>query len=170
MSASGEKRRNKDGGRNDWQTPQELFDLLDVEFCFTHDTATPADNPLSRSENHLVPFTEEDNAFTKDLYGWTAYCNPPYGRGIGEWVELWKKWRGQGSTVVALVPAAPDTEWWKNAYENASEIRLLSGRVKFINPETGKPDGSNTTGSTVFVFTQTVRPKTCYLWDWRTYL
>jgi hypothetical protein len=53
------------------------------------------------------------------------------------------------------------------AYANAAEVRLLSGRVKFINPETGNPDGSNTTGSTVFVFKETSKPRLVYLWDWK---
>lgn len=72
--------------------------------------------------------------------------------------------------MVALVPAAPDTAWWKLAYENAAEVRLLYGRVKFVNPVTGKPDGSNTTGSTVFVFQAGPKPRQVYLWDWRSEL
>ncbi len=163
MSAPGDKRRNKDGGRNDWMTPPGLFDLLLREFPFRIDAAADGMNTL------CWKFYGElsNNAFEQEPVGETIWCNPPYGN-LKEWIPLFIKWQAHGNTVVALVPAAPDTEWWKNAYENASEIRLLSGRVKFINPETGKPDGSNTTGSTIFVFDPyTKRPKTCYLWDWK---
>lgn len=165
MSASGEKRRNKDGGRNDWQTPPELFKLLDAEFQFDLDMA-------ASKENALKPwyYTEDDDAFQKAacLCDVRAFCNPPYGRGLPDWIQLFDTARRcESSLIVALLPAAPDTAWWRYAHDISSEIRLLSGRVKFINPTTGKPDGSNTTGSTVFIIDQSTRPKRIRLWDWR---
>lgn len=162
MSASGELRRAKDGGRNDWQTPPELFNLLDEEFKFEIDGA-------ASDSNHLCSLWFDESchdAFKADMDNRIVFVNPPYG-GLKKWIDLFIRWAGYGNTVVALVPAAPDTAWWKLAYENAAEVRLLSGRVKFINPETGKPDGSNTTGSTIFVFRETSKPRLVYLWDWR---
>jgi len=162
MSAPGPVQRKKDGGRNDWQTPPELFRLLDNEFEFTIDAA-------ASESNHLVSLWYDEechNAFSASPTGQRIFCNPPYGN-LKQWVELFEWWAGLGSTVVALVPAATDTEWWRLAYANAPEVRLLSGRVKFINPETGNPDGSNTTGSTVFVFKETSKPRLVYLWDWK---
>ena len=70
-------------------------------------------------------------------------------------------------TVVALVPSATDTEWWAMAEATANETLLLSGRVKFIDPETGKADGSNTTGSTVFVWYPEEHWPGISRWDWR---
>lgn len=160
MSASGEKRRNKDGGRNDWQTPLGLFALLDDEFHFTLDGAASAENSLCKTY-----YSEELSAFEWNPCGERIFVNPPYGK-LLPWVDLFAR-RAEYNTVVALVPAAPDTEWWSRAYYSASEVRLLSGRVKFVNPVTGLPDGSNTTGSTVFVFHASAKPKIVYLWDWR---
>lgn len=163
MSAPGNERRNKDGGRNDWQTPPELFGLLNDEFHFNVDGA-------ASDANHLCPtyYTEKLDAFYAEPYGATIFVNPPYSN-LKKWIKLFDEWAYQGgcNTVVALVPAAPDTAWWKSAYESAAEVRLLSGRVKFVNPATGLPDGSNTTGSTVFVFKETSKPKLVYLWNWR---
>lgn len=160
MSASGEKRRNKDGGRNDWQTPPELFSLLDDEFHFTIDGAASAENALCKTY-----YSEELSAFEWHPYGERIFVNPPYGN-LKKWIDLFAEW-SLDNLVVALVPAATDTKWWATAYEFASEIRLLTGRVKFINPVTGEADGSNTTGSTVFVFQNSPKPQLCYLWDWR---
>ena len=167
MSAPGNKQRRPDGGRNDWQTPPELFRLLDDEFDFDIDAAASRENALCQRF-----FSEEDSAFDHELSGgWRVFANPPYGN-LKPWVDLFAKWAEQGNTVVALMPSATDTEWWMSAYLNASEIRLLSGRVKFINPATVKPDGSNTTGSTVFVFggPHLDEADDFWLWDWRTEL
>lgn len=161
MSASGEKRRNKDGGRNDWQTPPELFKLLDAEFHFKVDGAASEGNALCS-----VFYSEELDAFHADPINTSIFVNPPYGK-LKRWIDLFVEWIDSYNTIVALVPAAPDTEWWSRAYYSASEVRLLSGRVKFVNPVTGLPDGSNTTGSTVFVFHASAKPKSVYLWDWR---
>jgi phage N-6-adenine-methyltransferase len=162
MSAPGPVQRKKDGGRNDWQTPPELFRLLDNEFDFSIDGAASESNRLCG----LYLDEPCHSAFDANLSGDRVFVNPPYG-GLKKWIELFVRWKEQGNTVVSLIPAAPDTEWWALAYKHAAEVRLLSGRVKFINPETGKPDGSNTTGSTVFVFKETSKPRLVYLWDWK---
>ena len=162
MSAPGPVQRKKDGGRNDWQTPPELFRLLNNEFRFEIDGA-------ASKENHLLSayFSEEESAFEMGVWWNRIFVNPPYGS-LDKWVGLFIQWAVHDHcTVVALVPVAPDTKWWKRAYDAAAEVRLLSGRVKFVNPETGKPDGSNTTGSTVFVFKDTSKPRLVYLWDWK---
>lgn len=163
MSAPGNKQRRADGGRNDWQTPPELFKLLDDEFHFDIDAAASPENALCKRY-----FSEEDSAFDHELCGgWRVFCNPPYGN-LKPWIELFIKWADAGNTVVVLVPSATDTEWWAHAYRWAEDVMLLSGRVKFINPATGKPDGSNTTGSTVFVFRERPRAEPdVWLWDWR---
>lgn len=50
--------------RDDWETPQELFDELDAEFRFTLDAA-------ASENNHKCPvyFTKSDNALDKNWGG-----------------------------------------------------------------------------------------------------
>lgn len=50
--------------KNDWETPQELFDSLDSEFHFTLDAAASV-------SNHKLPryFTEQDNGLLQDWGG-----------------------------------------------------------------------------------------------------
>ena len=161
MSASGPVRRAKDGGKNDWRTPPELFHLLDREFRFTLDAA-------ASEENALCPkfFTEEDDAFEQYVEAERVWCNPPFGK-LRPWIDLFNSWDDWAEVIVALLPAATDTEWFAEVAATATEVRLLSGRVKFINPLTGKPDGSNTTGSVVAIWDHSPRPQTCFAWNWR---
>ena len=60
-------------GKNDWATPQELFDELDAEFHFTLDPcATPETAKCAKF------YTEKDNGLVQDWTGETVFCNPPY--------------------------------------------------------------------------------------------
>lgn len=178
VSAPGPARRRADGGRNDWQTPPELLRLLEREFGEWGLDAAADQNNTVAARYLTGPCTGKADCWCGLCAHWWdvstgdwVWLNPPYGRGLDRWVakciEMQHDSGGrQGS--VALLPTAPDTLWWKTAYEAATETRLLYGRVKFINPETGLPDGSNTTGSTIFVFDPYARrPRPCYLWDWR---
>jgi phage N-6-adenine-methyltransferase len=164
VSASGPIRAAKDS-RTDWQTPPDLFNLLDREFHFTIDAA-------ASSENHLCKryLTKEQDALHTELRGEIVFCNPPYGRGLEDWVGAFWKWRGTGSTVVALLPAATDTSWFHLLCKGASEIRLLTGRVAFVSP-TGK-QSTNTSESVVAVYrprSPQVQPS-IYAWNWRLHL
>lgn len=164
MSAPGPVQRleNGKGGRNNWRTPDDLFRLLSERWGpFTIDGA--ADSSNAKCERY---YDEESNAFLQDPEGECIFVNPPYGVGWKAWIALFEKW-GKQNTVVALVPSATDTEWWAMAEATANETVLLSGRVKFIDPETGNADGANTTGSTVFVWYPEFHWPGISRWEWR---
>lgn len=67
---------------DNWETPPEVFKYLDNEFKFTLD-------PCASNENHKCDkyFTKEENGLLQDWGGQRVYCNPPYGRTVGDWVE-----------------------------------------------------------------------------------
>jgi site-specific DNA-methyltransferase (adenine-specific) len=113
---------------DEWETPQDLFNSLNDEFHFTLD-------PCSTHENHKCDkyYTQEDDGLSKDWAGETVFCNPPYGRSIGKWVEKCYKESLKGSTVVMLIPSRTDTKWFHKYIYNKAEIRFLKGRLKFIN-------------------------------------
>ena len=56
--------------------------------------------------------------------------NPPYGREIGKWMQKVHQTGEDGGSVVCLVPARTDTQWWWNDVIYG-EIRFLKGRLKF---------------------------------------
>lgn len=68
--------------KDDWETPQWLFDELDKEFHFTID---PCANESNRKCEKY--YTKEQDGLTKCWKGETVFCNPPYGRKIGKWVK-----------------------------------------------------------------------------------
>lgn len=67
----------------DWRTPRELFYDLDCEFNFGLDAAASRENAKC-----LNYFTPEDDGLSQSWAGYgSVFCNPPYGREIGKWVQ-----------------------------------------------------------------------------------
>ena len=82
---------------DEWETPQWLFDQWDMEFHFTLDVcATPENAKCSRY------FTKQENGLGQKWTG-TCWCNPPYGRQIGFWMEKAYRSSLEGATVVTLI-------------------------------------------------------------------
>lgn len=66
-----------------WCTPQDFYDELNKEFSFVLD---PAATETTAKCKHF--FTPETDGLTQSWdYGGAVFCNPPYGREIGKWVE-----------------------------------------------------------------------------------
>lgn len=111
--------------KEDWETPQELFNELDQEFNFTIDVC--ADNRNKKCKRF---YTKEENGLLQNWNNEIVWCNPPYGRKIGEWV---KKAEESNATVVMLLPARTDTKWFHKYIYKKAEIRFIKGRLKFGN-------------------------------------
>lgn len=118
---------------DEWPTPQWLFDALDAEFGFTLDPCSTDENAKCR-----IHFTREQNGLVHDWSGASVFMNPPYGRQIGLWMGKAYDSAAAGSTVVCLVPARTDTDWW-HRYAMKGEIRLFRGRIKFQGAEHAAP-------------------------------
>ena len=117
---------------DEWETPQDLFDDLDVRFHFQTDVcATPQNAKCQRF------FTKEQNGLLQD-WGGICWMNPPYGRGIGQWMQKAYESAQAGATVVCLVPARTDTAWWHD-YAMRGEITFIRGRLKFGNAKNSAP-------------------------------
>jgi phage N-6-adenine-methyltransferase len=116
----------------DWATPQQLFDRLDREFHFTLDVCALPHNAKCR---HY--FSPHEDGLSQS---WSGVCwmNPPYGREIEKWMQKAVQESQHGATVVCLVPARTDTEWW-HKYALQGEIRFIRGRVKFQGADATAP-------------------------------
>lgn len=116
--------------KNNWETPQELFDALHAEFGFTLDAA-------ASDENHKLPryYTAETNGLIQDWGGERVFCNPPYGsKETGEWTEkCWREAQKPNTLVVLLIPARTDRKSFHDfIYKQPNvEIRFLRGRLQF---------------------------------------
>src|SRR5262245_55128446 len=109
---------------DEWVTPQALFDALNAEFDFTLD-------PCSTHANHKCPryYTKAEDGLKQDWRDHTVFMNPPF-RHIGQWLQKAHAAARAGATVVCLVPARTDSQWW-HRHAMKGEIRLLRGRVRF---------------------------------------
>ena len=107
-----------------WETPQALFDELNREFDFTLDPcATPSNAKCKRF------FTIEDDGLSQSWKNERVFCNPPYCRKVGRWVE--KAASGEADLVVMLLFARTDTAWFHEHIYGRAEVRFLRGRLKF---------------------------------------
>ena len=121
---------------DEWETPQEFFDELNREFRFDLDAC--ADEKNHKCDKY---FTVQQDGLKQDWGGYTVFCNPPYGRTIGEWVEkcFQEVYAGSCKYAVMLLPARTDTKWFHQYIYNKAEIRFLPGRLKFGGSKNSAP-------------------------------
>ena len=121
--------------KDDWETPQDLFDKLDDEFHFTLDAASSDLN--AKFEKH---YTVEDDGLSQSWAGNNVFLNPPYGRNMKDWMrKAYEESQAENTTVVVLVPARTDTAWFHDYVYGKAELRFLRGRLKFGGCENSAP-------------------------------
>src|SRR5262249_44825424 len=85
---------------HEWSTPPELFAEWDSKFHFTLDACAMLDNAKCPRF-----FTRHEDGLQQRWEG-RVWCNPPYGRSIGQWLRkaLESVQMGIAEVVVCLVP------------------------------------------------------------------
>lgn len=116
----------------EWSTPQDLFDKLNEEFGFTLDVASTHEN--AKTSRH---YTQEEDGLKQSWDNEIVWCNPPYGRGLADWVK--KASEQLGGVCVMLIPSRTDTKWFHEYIYHKAEIRFLKGRLKFGGHKTAAP-------------------------------
>ena len=134
--ANFDSNRFKSKGQS-WETPDSLFRILDSEFHFERDLC--ADEKNTKCHKY---YTERDNALMQDWKG-VCWLNPPYGAvgfKLKDWVKKsWLESQKHNSTIVMLIPARTNTNWWHEYCMTSSEIRFIKGRPKFKGCVHGLP-------------------------------
>lgn len=109
----------------EWGTPAYVFDPLHERYKFTLDVCATSKNaklPYYFTKAHdglRMAWNTVTNESPKMVRAW---CNPPYGRGIGAWLA-----KGQsevllhGGVAVFLLPHRPGSAWWKKYVTQAPE-------------------------------------------------
>lgn len=122
-----------------WSTPQDFFDQLDNEFHFTLD-------PCADETNHKCEkyFTKEQDGLKQSWIGETVFCNPPYGRKVGQWVQkcFQEVYAGNCKCAVLLLFANTDTKWFHDWIYHKAEVRFIKGRLKFGGGRVNSPKPS----------------------------
>ena len=117
----------------DWATPDELFDRLNRVYLFDLDVAANITN--ARCERY---FDEVTDGLAQSWLNGRVWCNPPYGRALGKWVEKANQEAADATLIVMLVPARTDTKWWHDAIRHA-RVEFLKGRLKFKGANASAP-------------------------------
>jgi site-specific DNA-methyltransferase (adenine-specific) len=123
----------------EWATPQDLFDDLNEEFHLTLD-------PCANDSNHKCEkyFTKDQDGLKQDWSGEVVFCNPPYGRKVGKWVEkcFREVYAGGCKCAVLLLFANTDTKWFHDWVYHKAEIRFIKGRLRFGGSKENSPKPS----------------------------
>lgn len=138
MSAPGPARAATTGSRSDWETPQPFFDWQHSLWQFDIDAAAnEANHKLPRWFGPGSEVSESAFNIRWSEHGRNFWVNPPYGRGLVDWIILFEQQSREGARIVALLPANTDTQWWMQCVRTAHEITLLVPRIGFWRD--GKP-------------------------------
>jgi hypothetical protein len=130
-----------------WQTPEDHLALVRSVRTILLDPYTASDNP-TKARFYCTP-THAHGAWRDGAlvpwatltlrYGGQVFTNPPYGDYLATFSQKFEEEARKGAEITALVPARTDTAWWNRCADAASGLLLWRGRVKFIDPATGKP-------------------------------
>lgn len=116
--------------KDDWETPQALFDSLNAKYHFAIDLAASKDN--AKCDRY---FNIDDDSLSKDWsesFGGAMYLNPPYGRHIGYWVKkAYETSLKVNVPIVMLIPSRTDTSYWHDYIFGKANIKFIRGRLKF---------------------------------------
>jgi len=128
----------RSSGKNDWQTPPELFEILNNHFHFECDVTASHENRLCNKY-----FTEEHSCLGNSNWTPMNYMNPPYGRNIRFFIEkAYQQYTDKGHATVALLPVRTGTKWFHNYIYNKADILFLKGRVWFYDNQGRLPNAS----------------------------
>lgn len=119
----------------EWGTPQALYDELNQRYHFELD-------PCSTDANHKCDryFTKQQDGLKQTWGRYRVFCNPPYGRAIGQWVQKCAE-HGKEHLAVMLIPARTDTQWFHKYIYNKPNVHVffLKGRLRFSNARENAP-------------------------------
>ncbi len=108
----------------EWGTSPDLYESLNKEFHFDFDPC-PSGGIWDGREISWK--------------GKRVFCNPPYGKGIDQWLSKGR----EPEIAVFLLAARTDTAWFHDYALNADEIRFFRGRLKFNEKHITPRDGPN---------------------------
>jgi phage N-6-adenine-methyltransferase len=147
---------------DEWETPDELFEVLDREFDFGFDLCANILN--ARCPDYTDDVAEYVDSYSGEEHG-QYWMNPPYSRSkIGTCMKAAWDLAQMGKYVVCLVRDDPSARWYQNYVDGkATEVRRLKHRVKFKGAE-----DSYNFPCCVVVYRDNTEGTTEYkLWSWK---
>ena len=140
---------------DEWSTPRELYDALDLEFRFQWDAAATRETAKAGGYRYFGP--DHSVAEYRDALSqpWRCsrmevverlFCNPPYSR-CKDFIAKAAAEAKHGATTVMLIPARTDTRYWhahiwddvRHCPRPGVEVRFIKGRLKFGDSKNSAP-------------------------------
>jgi len=128
------------GSDNTFGTPREVFDYFNRWYGpFDLDAAANRKNRLVKQ--YLGQGGKYENALDPAVHwhqlGEKIWLNPPFGRGLGNWVKRAWEEHHRGCRIVMLLPASTGPRWYRD-YVYGQEHYWL-GRLQYVGGKTGAP-------------------------------
>ena len=124
----------------EWSSPSWLVDYwAEIEGPFTFDPCATAENAVAGD------FLTIDDDGLKSPWKGKVWLNPPYGRGLNDWMAKANQEleSGRVESIVALLPSRTDTRWFHDHILSLGhEIHFLKGRIAYGNGGSRAPFAS----------------------------
>lgn len=139
--------------KHNWATPPRLMQAIHDHWGLgSFDLDACAEQWSAKAPRF---YTIEDDGLSQPWNG-MVWCNPPYGRAVGGWLEKAIKEtrlnpRCEGVFILTFVRS--DTQWWQEHVRYADSVVMLKGRVKFQSgPDDTEPRFSAPAPSCLIIF------------------
>ena len=132
-------------GRDDWETPPDLFQRYDDQYHFVLDAAANESN--HKVDQWFGPGGVVEDALAADWAEWlqegNIWLNPPYSRGLQQ--QFVRRAANEYAQypydhhIICLLPARTDTKLFHDVILPNASVEFLRGRVKFVGGAASAP-------------------------------
>ena len=137
LNNQADTRRN---ATDSWITPKWLLQAIGP---FDMDPCSCIPQPWPTASKML---TIQDDGLSQPWHGF-VFCNPPYGRSLGKWLE---KCASHNNAIALTFARTDTTTFHQHVFPKASAILFLAGLIKFCTPE-GKTVKDNSGAPSVLI-------------------
>lgn len=125
--------------KQDWGTPEWLFQVLDSTFRFTLDAAAS-----STDTKCAKFFDKETNGLEQPWAAQRVWLNPPYGKASALWAKkAYHESRENNSLVVLLLASRSSSAWWHDyVLAPGNYVVPIRGRIIFAGASNCAPFSS----------------------------
>lgn len=141
--------------KDNWETPNWLFNQLDSRFDFTVDAAATSENTKVFVAGKKCFF---DDGLVRNWGGERVFCNPPFSDKT-TWIKKAydEVFLGICPLCVMILPASIENKvYHEYIFSKGIHWEPLEKRVSFIDPDTKKPKSGNTQGTIIVYFWKTL--------------
>jgi phage N-6-adenine-methyltransferase len=124
-----------------WSTPSTFFKAVEERLGqFDLDVCADVSNTKCTAWYGIEQDGLKQRWLTEGKSITRCWMNPPYGRVLKDWVhKACVEVTLGGVEVVLLVPARTDTKWFQEAWQHASCIWFIKGRLRFGDAKASAP-------------------------------